>query len=163
MSRSGYEHCDSGEAFGWAANVRRCIAGKRGQAFMWELYLALEAMPKRELITGSLVTTDGQCCALGAVAVARKAEIPDWMRDTDGADEYEFMDAMGPMFGIKDMLAREIMYYNDEADPLRYEDTGERCAGYRVDPNRKIRRIDTPAERWQRMRAWVVGRLRGIP
>src|SRR6185312_1184289 len=73
VSRSGYTdgECDSTEDFlrmcGWNANVRRCIAGRHGQAFMWELYQALEALPERKLIRGAL-EDGGAYCSLGAVA-----------------------------------------------------------------------------------------------
>ena len=49
MSRSGYSDgdCDDNESmlrmYGWQANVRRCIAGRKGQSLLWELYQALEA------------------------------------------------------------------------------------------------------------------------
>ena len=48
MSRSGYTESDGDydtlRVEGWRANVRRCLEGCAGQAFLWELYLALEAM-----------------------------------------------------------------------------------------------------------------------
>ncbi len=114
---------------------------------MWELYQALEAIPSRELITRALVdTSTGAMCSLGAVAVQRKLAIPAEFCTTgapdDEPDDYEFAEAMGPLFGIKDMLAREIMYENDECGCRTHE---------------------LPGERWQRMRRWVVGRLKDIP
>jgi hypothetical protein len=164
MSRSGYSDgdCDSNEdmlrMYGWQANVRRCMSGRKGQAFMWQLYLALEALPDRALVTGALVDREGSYCALGAVARFRGMEIPEQFRETEEGepDEYEFASAMGPFLGVKDMLAREVMYHNDDDDdwhevpgpPKRY------CS---------LRRSDNPHERWLRMRAWVVEQLRGIP
>lgn len=173
MSRSGYidgDGCDEFDAlrsYGWRANVNRCINGRRGQAFMWELYLALEALPKRELITGALVSDEsGSVCALGAVAVRRGMEIPDKFKLTD--DEFrfetdmEFAEAMGPLFGLKDMLAREVMYVNDEEQEDHFVDDGTSTIGQWYQPGRKTRH-ENSAERFQRVRAWVVSELRDIP
>lgn len=166
MSRSGYSDgdCDSTEDFlrmcGWNANVRRCIGGRHGQAFMWELYQALESLPQRSLIQGSL-EHHGAYCSLGAVALARGEEIPEGLRGTDEDEEdYEIEEryaAMGGFFGIKDMLAREIMWQNDDADCLHY------TPGPPQRHNSLPTREETPEERWQRVRAWVVSKLRGIP
>ena len=174
MSRAGYhevDDCDPEDALriaGWQANVRRCIAGRKGQALLWELYQALEALPTHEIATGALMdTSTGSVCSLGALAVHRKMAIPPAFCTTgapdDEIDEYEFAEAMGPLFGIKDMLAREIMYENDEGDRWHWEDDGTICHGVRYGETRKYRTSDTPRERWQRMRRWVVGRLKGIP
>lgn len=174
MSRAGYnevDDCDPDSAlrgYGWQANVRRCIAGRKGQALLWELYQALEALPTREIVTGALLdTSTGSVCSLGALAVHRKMLIPAEFCTTgapdDEPDEYEFADAMGPLFGIKDMLAREIMYENDEGDQWHWEDDGTVCHGVRYGETRKYRTSDTPAERWQRMRRWIVNRLKDIP
>lgn len=169
MSRAGYHEGDGDNdlaVYGWQANVRRCMAGRKGQAFLWEFYQALEAIPARELITRALLNTStGAVCALGAVAVQRKLQIPAEFCTTgapdDEPDDYEFAEAMGPLFGIKDMLAREVMYENDEQDAPRYVDTGEIIYGsYR--PGVPTRR-ETPAERWCRMREWVVDHLKDIP
>jgi hypothetical protein len=176
MGRSGYQDADDYDdadgalrIYGWRANVRRYILGRQGQAFLWELYQALEALPKHEIVTGALLdTSTGAVCALGAVAVHRKMSIPpEWC--TSGAPddepcEYEFAEAMGPLFGIKDMLAREVMYENDEGDRWHWEDDGTVVrGGIRYGETRKYRTSDTPAERWQRMRRWVVSHLKGIP
>jgi len=165
MSRSGYSdgECDSTEDFlrmcVWSANVRRCIAGRTGQAFMWELYQALEALPERKLITGSLEDR-GAYCSLGAVALARGVEIPQDLRGPVEEDDYEAADryeAMGGFFRIKDMLAREIMWQNDDADEVHYVPGPAKPR--RCEPTRE----ETPEERWQRVREWVVSKLRGIP
>lgn len=173
MSRSGYiDDCDDVDSmlrsYGWQANVRRCIAGRRGQALLWELYQALEALPTREIVTGALLdTSTGSVCSLGALAVYRKMPIPPEFCTTgapdDEPDEYEFSQAMGPLFGIKDMLAREVMYENDEGDQWHWADDGSICEGIRHGVTREVRRHDTPQERWQRMRGWVVDRLGDIP
>ncbi len=169
MSRSAYtefDDCDEHDNLrvgGWQANVRRALGGKRGQAFLWELYQALEAMPRRELITGALVNLEGSCCALGAVAVKRGYDIPEhWREVPEGMpEECDFMDGLGYFFGIKDMLAQEIMYLNDDCGRMHFVDTGIRTRGS-WPVNAKVR-DETDAERWQRMREWVVSKLKGIP
>jgi hypothetical protein len=182
MSRAGYTEadCDAEDMlrqYGWQANVRRAIAGRKGQAFLWELYLSLEVLPKRELITGALVDSQGCACALGAVALTRGMDIPseftklygpsqhEWSDSlqNDVDDDGEFADAMGPLFGIKDMLAREIMYVNDEMDRWHWADTGDVCHGVPYGCTREVRHHDLPDERWQRVRRWVVSNLRDIP
>jgi len=174
MGRSGYQDgdCDDTESmlrmYGWSANVRRCIKGRAGQAFMWELYQSLEALPTKELITGALVDTSTQSvCSLGAVAVHRNMSIPAEFCTTgapdDEPDEYEFAEAMGPLFGLKDMLAREVMFENDEGGTWHWEDDGTVCHGVGYGETRKYRTHETPGERWRRMREWVVDQLRDIP
>lgn len=177
MSRSGYveaDDCDDHANLriaGWQANVRRMMRGKAGQAFLWELYLALEALPEKALITGGLINNDGTCCALGALALARKIEIPEEMkivRSVDGEpddepDDMYFYEEVAPLLNIKTMMAQEVMYANDELDTWHWPD-GRVCHSVpwhlRDTP---IRTYDTPQERWQRMRRWVVSRLKGIP
>lgn len=61
MSRSGYIDSDGGDegdalrVYGWQANVKRCVNGRKGQAFMWELYLSLEAISSRQLVKSTLI------------------------------------------------------------------------------------------------------------
>lgn len=170
MSRSGYQDCDGGDEFdnlracGWQANVQRCISGRKGQAFMWELYLALEALPTRELITKALIDQSGGVCSLGSVAVFRGMTIPDdWKATADSEpDDYEFAEAMGPLFGLKDMLAREVMYQNDDSGEPRFVDDGSRVWNKPWQPHRE-QRPENASERWHRVRDWVVSELKGIP
>lgn len=172
MSRSGYVDGDGGDEhdslrmYGWQANVQRCINGRAGQAFMWELYLSLEAIPSRQLVRSTLVDSAGQVCSLGSVAVTRHMAIPErWISSgEDDPDDYEFAEAMGPLFGLKDMLAREVMFQNDDNGDSHYIDNGLAYGrlGEHYSPSRETRR-ETPAERWQRMRDWVVSELKGIP
>jgi hypothetical protein len=173
VSRSGYVDSDGENdlaMYGWQANARRMMRGRQGQSFLWELYLSLEALPKKELITGGLVDEDGACCALGAVALRRGIEIPDDLKvrrnedgDIDEDDADDFYEYVTPLLKIKEMMTREVMYENDEGDQWHWPD-GTICHGVpwklRDTP---IRREDTPAERWQRVRRWVVSKLRGIP
>lgn len=129
MGRSNYCEDDDDNTHGlWRGAVSRAIEGKRGQAFLRELAAALDAMPVKELIAEELVTEEGKCCAMGAVALARKLDVSK-IEETDSGD-------VGEAFGIARALAAEIAYEND--DDFGYGPRGE-----------------TPAQRWQRMRAWV--------
>ena len=98
-------------------------------------------MPVKELIAGEVVRDEAHVCAIGAVAVARKA-------DVSKLDIYDG-DEVGRMFGITSVLAREIAYENDEHRSYNYE-------AHRFQE-------ETPAERWTRMRAWVAANLTKEP
>lgn len=129
MSRSGYS--DDCENLGlWRGAVTRAIEGKRGQSFLREMAAALDAMPVKELIAGEVVRDSTHVCAIGSVAVARGMNVKTLDID-DG-------ESVGQAFGVARALACEIAYENDDAGPY----SGE-----------------TPAERWQRMRAWVARHL----
>jgi hypothetical protein len=113
MSRSGYSDdcdCDSPEAM-WAW-IRHCgalkstIRGGRGQAFLVDLVRAMDALPNPRLVAEKLETPAGEVCALGAVGRARGIDMTaiateDWKR-------------LSEEFGITELMAREIMYLNDE-------------------------------------------------
>lgn len=130
MSRSGYVDDWSPSMNLYRASVDRALAGKRGQAFLRELAAALDAMPVKELIANELVRDSEHVCAIGAVAVRRGVDVRN-VDETDG-------EAVGAAFGIAASMAREIVYMNDEWG----------CS------------VETPAERWQRMRKWVEKNLR---
>jgi hypothetical protein len=108
MSRHGYtDDCDDYLALGrWRGRVASAIRGKRGQAFLREMRDALDAMPEKELISEELVTADGECCALGAVALARGCDVSDL--DPEEADK------VAERFGIAEVLVLEIVYMNDD-------------------------------------------------
>lgn len=137
MSRSGYFESDDGEVWGWimwSGAVKRAIEGKRGQALLTALLYALDAMPEKKLIAGRFVQTDGQVCALGALAIARK-DTADFaaieLQLEDG--EYE---KLADHFDIAESLAREIMFQNDDDFGARWNK-------------------ETPEARWVRVRKWV--------
>lgn len=169
MSRHGYTdggECDSVEAvlsYGrYQGALTRAIRGTRGQSFLRELIAALDAMPVKELLRGVAVQSDGSCCALGAVAIARGVDIvPDFYRqdaaaklaqeegDPNDADlldeclaetleEYgtDWYEDVAKILAIPETLARETIYTNDE--------------GWAA----------TPEERWREMRQWAAARLR---
>lgn len=134
MSRSGYvdDYDESGRLNLYRANVWRATVGKRGQSLLRDMAAALDAMPVKELIANELMRDESHVCALGAVAVARKMEIKP-------SFDYEDGGAVGRAFGIARALACEIAYENDEQGP----------------------RMETPAQRWTRMRAWVAAQIKG--
>lgn len=128
MSRSGYN--DEGENWGlWRGAVERAILGKRGQAFLREMAAALDAMPIKELIADEIVNSEGQACAIGAVALARQLDVSK----LDPFDQHD----VATRFGIAPALAAEIAYMNDEGA----------CT------------VETPAQRWTRIRKWVSAQI----
>jgi hypothetical protein len=107
MSRSGYieDDEDQWQVIRWRGAVASAINGKRGQAFLLEMYRAIDALPERKLIADELVQ-DGAVCAIGAVGKARGLD----MTKIDPHDP----ETVAGTFGIPDALAREIVYMNDE-------------------------------------------------
>lgn len=110
MSRSGYtDDCENNfDLIRWRGAVASAIKGKRGQAFLLEMFRAMEALPQKKLIKKVLQDEyeDAAVCSLGAVGLARGMD----MSKID-ADEYE---EVAVAFGIPCALAQEIMYLNDE-------------------------------------------------
>lgn len=141
MSRGydGYDGCDdSNIGYVWHSVVARAARGERGQKLLSDLCAALDAMPDKKLITGRLFqppgdttaqTYEGGFCTLGVLGAARGL-------DMEGIDPHAYND-IAQTFGCAYSLAREIMAENDEGGP----------------PN------ETPAARWERMRAWVAARI----
>lgn len=136
MGRSGYveDFDDIGSLNLYRATVDRALGGRRGQAFLSEMADALDAMPVKELIAGDLVREDGACCAIGSVAIARKADISQ-------LDEGE-PDDVAAAFGIARSMACEIAFVNDDDFGFKSE---------------------TPGERWTRVRAWVAKQIKTMP
>ncbi len=134
MSRSGYvDDCDDPLELGrWRGRVASAIRGRRGQAFLRELRDALDAMPEKQLIADELQTEDGEVCAIGCLGAARGID----MSNLDPEDS----DQVAATFGIAEVLAKEIVYENDESWPR-----------------------ESPQERWARMRKWVDRNIRHAP
>jgi len=141
MSRSGYTD-DPENLELYRASVRRAMAGKRGQKTLRDLLDALDAMPIKELGSGTFQR--GTCpCTLGALALHRGVDVSDLEPAEYGPDEYAEVDnrAAGARFDIAPSMAAEIMFMNDEAE---WE-------------------AELPEERWARMRAWAVNNIRDAP
>ncbi len=117
----------------YRASVERALKGKRGQNFLREMLAAMDAMPDKALIARELVDADGSCCALGTVFKARGI-------DTSAIDKYDG-EAVGGALGIARAMAYEVEYMNDEG-----------ALGN-----------ETPTQRFQRMRAWIVRQMKETP
>lgn len=132
MRRSGYsdEIDDTWAHIRWRGAVTQSIGGQRGQAFLRELDVALDALPIKKLVANDL-EGDGCYCALGAVGKARRI-------DMSKIDTYDH-EALSTTFGIAKAMAQEIMCINDEAT-------------YFSD--------DEDAQRWQEMKRWVKSNLK---
>ena len=129
MSRSGYtgDIEDQWQLIRWRGAVASAIRGKRGQAFLREMLVALDKIENRRLVANELKSPMfSEVCALGAVAVARGLDVSD----LDPEDH----ESVAGVFGIRHALACEIMWVNDEGG---------------------IRGRETEEERYERVRRWV--------
>ncbi|WP_186113894.1 hypothetical protein [Burkholderia gladioli] len=126
MSRSGYsDDCDGWSLIRWRGAVNSAIKGARGQAFLRELAVALDAMPEKRLIKDELKSADGEFCTIGVLGHVRGID----MSQLDPDDR----ESVSAAFNIAPALAAEIVFENDEA----------------------FWHDETPEHRWQRMRQWV--------
>lgn len=161
MSRSGYsdDYDDEGRGGLWRGAVASALKGKRGQAALRELLVALDAMPAKELASESLVTEEGAFCTLGVLGHARGID----MTPIDPED----YDAVAKAFGIAPAAVREIVYLNDEYTSdtkwVEFEITGP-VRPYWPDYGRHVRGVSMPdlearAKRWAYMRAWVAKQI----
>lgn len=99
MSRSGYSD-DYEFSMLWEQAVKRAANGYRGQHLLKKLRGALDAMPVKRLIVGTLKDHRGEVCALGALD-------PSIDGNSDAED-------LARHFGIARALAADIVYNNDE-------------------------------------------------
>jgi hypothetical protein len=158
MSRHGYtdDHDDCTVSLAlYMATLARAIRGKRGQLALRDLIAALDAMPQKRLVSSRFRDSDGECCALGALAVARgvidrlpkltgpwedgrdpEEDHPEGTLDTK-FDSWEIREAVAAALDIAPSLASEVMYQNDD------------CG----------RSNETPEQRWTRIRAWAARRV----
>ena len=95
-----------------------------------DLATALDAMPVKELASGTWAEIDGPACALGVLGRARGLESEMSALDPDNDQSAE---KVAQMLRISPTLARLIVWENDEGLYLN----------------------ETPAMRWQRIRKWV--------
>ena len=161
MSRSGYsEDCDGWELIRWRGAVESAIRGKRGQAMLADLVAALDALPDKSLASESLVNTDGEYCALGALGRARGMD----MAPIDPEDRQ----AVARAFGVAETLAAEVMFLNDEDSSCDwlYIDV-EICGPMRGWQTHKQNvRVPNPRAgevRWRNMRAWAAANVKTPP
>ena len=76
MSRSGYtDDCENLEM--WRGAVRQAIRGKRGQAFLREMLLALDEMSNHRLIQDDLITAEGDVQLRGGSGRVEQAAAGD--------------------------------------------------------------------------------------
>lgn len=139
MSRSGYS--DDCENVGlWRGAVESAIKGARGQALLRDMLAALDALPHKRLISEELVRADGECCALGAVALAKRIDVV-------GVDPHDG-ETIASLFHIANAMAREIAFVNDEENSGRFDYELKRWV------------TETPEQRFERVRAWVVSNIK---
>ena len=134
MSRSEYYEDGDDDLWAmirWRGAVASSIRGRRGQAMLKELLSALDAMPRKRLVSGELMRqgVDGEwdCCTIGCLALARGL---DW---SDGRENAQIAIAMN----VAEPLVREIEYLNDDY----YS--------------------HNPEKRFAEMRAWVASQIAG--
>ena len=153
MSRSGYmDDCEQWSLICWRGQVASVIRGKRGQAFLLEMWRAMKALPEPKLIANDL-EKDGAVCAIGAVGKARGID----MSKLDPED-YE---AIASAFGISHQLAQEIMFLNDEYDRGDYVEA--HGPTYNHSWHRPYVFIPiTPEKRFERMKKWIENNLRPV-
>lgn len=134
MSRSGYtDDCDGWDLIRWRGAVAAAIRGKRGQAFLLEMWRAMTTLAEPKLIAHSLVESDGAVCALGSVGRARGVDLSEI--------DPEDCDSVAEVLGIPPTLAKEIAFMND--DDWSYAK-------------------ETPEARWLRMKTWVEQNLKPV-
>jgi hypothetical protein len=115
MSRAQYsEDIDGWGLIRWRGAVAKAIKGKRGQAFLREMLIALDALPDKRLIAHEL-EKDGEVCAIGSVGKARGIDL-----STVDPEDYG---GVAATFGVSQALVREIEFVND--DWLGYRETPE--------------------------------------
>ncbi len=107
MSRSGYtdDFDEEWRLWFYRSAVESAIKGRRGQQFLRDLIIALDALPVKRLIEGEL-EEGGEVCALGSVGKMRGLS----MEGIDTSDR----DELSRLFGIAPSMAAEVMYENDE-------------------------------------------------
>ncbi len=133
MSRSGYsDDVEQWDLIRWRGAVAAAIRGKRGQAFLLEMWKAITALSEPKLIANELVEKDGAVCAMGAVGMQRGIDM--------SALDPENIKGVAGTFGINQKLAMEIAYMNDEGGAYN----------------------ETPEDRHARMKKWIEINLRPV-
>lgn len=131
MSRSRYsDDLDPTALNLWRGAVDQALNGARGQAFLREMLVALDAMPAKRLIAEQLVDERGEVCAIATVGRQRGIDMT--------VIDYEDPRHVAAHFGIARAMVAEIEYENDEGG----------CYG------------ETPEQRWERIRRWVMVQIK---
>lgn len=134
MSRSGYSDDHEGWAsICWRGAVNSALKGARGQAFLKEALVALDALEPKALIAESL-SVNGGVCTLGAVGAARGID----MAPLEGYEGRDNSRVAARAFDIAPAMAAEIMFHNDEGN---YRD-------------------ETDEQRYTRMHKWIVAQIK---
>ncbi len=111
MSRSGYTEewdCDDDSSLAmYRGMVASATRGKRGQALLKDILIAMNGMTRKRLIDKELEQYDGAVCAIGAAGKLRGV-------DMSGLDP-EDIETVAAKFNVADCLAREIVWQNDDA------------------------------------------------
>jgi hypothetical protein len=170
MSRSCYSDDYGGDFPGqmelYRANVERSMRGKVGQARLRELRDALLALPVKELQAETFAggTREApQVCALGAWALAKCNGDPDEAArmvpgDADDRETYRCLRA----HDWPKLVVLDAVFVNDDTH-YRYDSVeGPAQSPYAYYGNGtpvRYRRDETPAERYQRVLAWVEKQL----
>lgn len=140
MSRSGYTEdydCNDRSIHLYRGRVASALRGKRGQTFLKDLLVQLDAMPEKRLALSQL-EINGSVCALGVMTRARgiDASLGDrfkFSEDEDSDQDEWVIDNLVAALDIAEPMVREIMFENDEG----------------------TWKHETPEDRWHRMRRWV--------
>lgn len=114
----------------WEANQERSLKGRRGQAALRRLEVALLALPEPKLIADA-VESNGTVCGLGALAKYENyqevPELPTYPDENASAEEWDAWECGEAEQGIEDamlalaraldvpkMVAIAIIYHNDD-------------------------------------------------
>lgn len=139
MSRHGFVSNYDSEPFDycrWRGSVTRALKGKRGQAFLREMLVAMDALPEKKLVRQNLIKPsylehEGEVlvCALGSVGLKRGLNM-------EGIDPEDY-NTVASKFDIAESMSREIVYINDDG---AYEK-------------------ETEEQRFLRVRNWIVSNI----
>jgi len=124
-----------------AGALQSAIRGQRGQRLLRDLVAGLDALPAPELSAGALEDkATGCCCAFGAVRRYRgAAAVPLYF---DPMEEDLDPPHYAEPFDVAPALAWAVVDVNE---------------GWSINNNEAARR-----QRWQRVRDWAVGEVKGV-
>ena len=158
--RANYSEEESypGEFELWQANCTRSRQGRKGGEGLRRLEAALLALPSRKLHNDVFVKTNGECCAIGALAVqeeiGRGSTREEAITNCATGDATK-VEEIGVKLGMPRLVAWAVAVENDQ-----YE--GRMVAAPEL-PRGTCFRQETPAERYERVVGWVQQELRGLP